>query len=113
MRKTGFSMDYIQKNRSVMRVIECSIRNHWTYTAFSDYNTNISFTFQDLANQIRKMHIFFEENGIKKGDKVAVCDKNSSYWAISTISALTYGAVVVPILVDFHGEVYPTPLKLG
>jgi long-chain acyl-CoA synthetase len=104
MRKTGFSMDYIQKNRSVMRVIECSIRNHWTSPAFSDYNTSISFTFQDLANQIRKMHIFFKENGIKKGDKVAVCDKNSSYWAISTLAALTYGAVVVPILVDFHGD---------
>ena len=104
MRKTGFSMDYIQNNRSVMRVFECSIRKHWTLTAFTDYNTDISFTFQELANQIHKMHLFFQSKEISKGDKIAICDKNSSYWAVTYIASLTYGAVVVPILVDFHGD---------
>ena len=104
MSKIGFSMDYIQKTRSVMRIFENTIKRHWTDTAFSDYNTDISFTFQELANQIRKMHLFFEQEGIEKGDKIAICDKNSSYWAVSFLSAFTYGAVVVPILVDFHGD---------
>ncbi len=104
MSKTGNSMEYIQNTRSVMRVFECAIRRHWTQTAFSDYNTNVSFTFQQLANQIRKMHLFFIDKGIEKGDKIAICDKNSSYWAVSYLSILTYGAVVVPILVDFHGD---------
>ena len=104
MRNTGFSMDYIQNTRSVMHVFECSIRKHWTQTAFSDYDTDVSFTFQELANQIRKIHLYFEEKGIMKGDKIAICDKNSSYWAVSYLAILTYGAVAVPILVDFHGD---------
>ena len=72
MRNTGFSMDYIQNTRSVMHVFECSIRKHWTQTAFSDYDTNVSFTFQELANQIRKIHLYFEEKGIMKGDKIDI-----------------------------------------
>ena len=104
-------MDYIQKNRSLMRVFENSIRRHWTQPAFSDYNSAVSFTYQELANQVRKMHIYFESRGILAGDKIAICDKNSSYWAVTYISILTYGAVVVPVLVDFHGDQIVNILK--
>ena len=97
-------MDYIQNTRSMMRVLESTIRLHWELTALSDYDTDIRFTFHDLALTIRRMHRFFEEQGIKQGDKIAICDKNSSYWGACFLSIITYGAVAVPILVDFNGE---------
>ena len=87
-----------------MRVLESTIRLHWELTALSDYDTDIRFTFHDLALTIRRMHRFFEEKGIKQGDKIAICDKNSSYWGACLLSIITYGAVAVPILVDFNGE---------
>lgn len=104
MHNTGFSMDYIQKTRSMMRVLEASIKSHWESPALSDYGTDVSFTFHELALQIQKMHQFFENQGIEKGDKIAICDKNSSYWGATFLSVMTYGAVAVPILADFNGE---------
>jgi long-chain acyl-CoA synthetase len=88
----------------MMRVLESTIRLHWELTALSDYDTDIRFTFHDLALTIRRMHRFFEEQGIKQGDKIAICDKNSSYWGACFLSIITYGAVAFPILVDFNGE---------
>ena len=104
MRKTGFSMDYIQNTHSLMRVLETSIISHWEFPALSDFDTDVSFTFHDVARQIKKMHGFFKEHGIEMGDKVAICDKNSSLWGITFLSVITYGAVAVPILADFNGE---------
>ncbi len=97
-------MDYIQNNRSIIRVLEIAIKNHWDYVALSDYDSDISFTFRDLAAQINRFHHLFEEKGLRRGDKIALCDKNSSYWGVMLLSALTYGAVAVPILADFNGE---------
>ncbi len=97
-------MDYIQNTRSMMRVLEASIKNHWELPALSDYGTDVLFTFHELALQISKMHQYFENQGIKKGDKIAICDKNSSCWGITFLSVMTYGAVAVPILADFNGE---------
>ena len=97
-------MDYIQNTRSVMRVLEASIKNHWEFTALSDFDTEVHFTFHEVARQIKKMHIFFKDNGIERGDKVAICDKNSSLWGIACLSIMTYGAVAVPLLADFSGE---------
>ena len=104
MYNTGFSMDYIQNTRSMMRVLESSIKNHWEAPALSDYATDVSFTFHELALQISKMHQFFKNQGIEMGDKIAICDKNSSYWGVTLLSVMTYGAVAVPILADFNGE---------
>ena len=104
MRKTGFSMDYIQNNRSLIKVLEITIRNQWDFVALSDYDSDISFKFKDIAAQINRLHKEFKELNIEKGDKIAICDKNSSYWGVALLAVLTYRAVAVPVLADFNGE---------
>lgn len=79
------------------------MRAHWDSPALSNYKGE-SFTFGEVATHIEKFHIFFESAGIKKGDKIALCAKNSARWAVSFLAVNTYGAVVVPILADFHPE---------
>lgn len=79
------------------------MRAHWDSPALSNYKGE-SFTFGEVATHIEKFHIFFEAAGIKKGDKIALCAKNSARWAVSFLAVNTYGAVVVPILADFHPE---------
>ena len=79
------------------------IREHWDAPALSNYKGE-SFTFGELAGHIEKFHIHFEAAGVKKGDKIALCAKNSARWAISFLAANTYEAVTVPILSDFHPD---------
>ena len=79
------------------------IREHWDAPALSDYKGE-SFTFGDLAAHIEKFHIFFESAGVKRGDKIAICARNSARWAVSFLAANTYEAVTVPILSDFHPD---------
>ena len=79
------------------------VQAHWDAPALCNYKGE-SFTFGQMAIQIEKLHIFFETSGIRKGDKVALCARNSARWAVSFLAANTYGAVVVPILADFHPE---------
>ena len=62
------------------------------------------FTFGELATQIAKFHAFFEAIGLQKGDKVALCAKNSARWGVTFFAANTYEAVLVPILADFHPD---------
>lgn len=83
--------------------IEESLKNHWDYPALSDYKAEPKY-YSLVAKQIAKAHIFFEECGIKKGDKIALCGRNSANWAISFFSIITYGAVAVPILHEFKPE---------
>ena len=80
--------------------LERSIKDFWDKTALANYKGE-SFTFEETAVNIEKFHIFFESIGIKKGDKIALCAKNSARWAVSFLSVNTYEAVVVPILSDF------------
>ena len=89
---------------SLMRMLETTIREHWTEVAYTDYGTDVQFTFAEVAKEIKRLHLFFEDLGIAKTDKIALCERNSSKWAIGYLAALTYGAVVVPILNDFNGE---------
>lgn len=79
------------------------VKSHWDGKALSNYQGE-SFTFGEMASYIEKFHIFFEAAGVKKGDKVALCAKNSSRWAISFFAINTYEAVAVPILSDFHPD---------
>lgn len=79
------------------------IREHWDAPALSNYKGE-SFTFGELAGHIEKFHILFEAAGVKKGDKIALCAKNSARWAISFLAANTYESVTVPILSDFHPD---------
>ena len=86
-----------------LKRFEESVRYNWDNPALCDYKGD-SFTFGEVATSIAKFHICFEEAGIKKGDKIALCAKNSARWAISFLAVNTYEAVVVPILADFTPE---------
>ena len=80
--------------------LEKAIKENWDRPALSNYGGE-TFTFGDLAANAARFHIFFEEIGIRKGDKVALCARNSARWGVSFISITTSEAVVVPILSDF------------
>ena len=80
-----------------------AMTSNWDRPALGNYRGE-TFTFGEVATQIAKLHVLYEEIGLKKGDKVALCAKNSARWGIAFFSANTYEAVVVPILADFHPE---------
>lgn len=84
-------------------LIEKSIKEHWDADALTDYS-GATLQYKDVARKIEKLHIMFEESGLKKGDKVALCGRNSSHWAVAFLSVLTYGAVAVPILHEFKAD---------
>ena len=83
--------------------LEESIKTNWDRPALGNYRGEL-FTFGELASQIEKMHILFQESGVEKGQKIALCAKNSARWGIAFFAANTYEAVVVPILADFHPD---------
>ena len=83
--------------------LEQTIKGNWDRPAVMNYKGE-GFTFGEFATQIAKFHSFFETIGLKKGDKVALCAKNSARWGITFFAANTYEAVLVPILADFHPE---------
>ena len=83
--------------------LEQAIKNNWESVALANYRGE-SFTFGEMATRIERLHIFFKEIGLNKGDKVALCAKNSARWGITFFAANTYEAVLVPILADFHPE---------
>ena len=89
--------------RSFNSYIENSIRNNWNLDALTDYK-GITLQYHDVARKIEKLHILFEYSGVKKGDKIAMCGRNSAHWAVTFFATLTYGAVAVPILHEFNSE---------
>lgn len=90
----------IEKNL-IHDYIYSSIIEFGEHTAYTDYPTK-SYSYNDVAKQIASFHLLFEKNKIKKGDKISLLGKNSANWAMTYLSIITYGAVVVPILPDFH-----------
>ncbi|WP_033147798.1 AMP-binding protein [Prevotella sp. P6B1] len=84
-------------------LIQKSIIDNWDRDALTDYKGQ-TLQFHDVARKIEKLHILFENSGIKKGDKIALCGRNSSQWAVAFLAALTYGAIAVPILHEFNAE---------
>ena len=88
---------------SFLKLIEESIKKHWDIPALTDYK-GATYTYKDTARKIEKLHILFENAGIKKGDKIAICSRNMSSWGIAFFATLTYGAVVVPILSEFKAD---------
>lgn len=79
------------------------MREGWNNPAFTDYGTDRTYTYGDVATQIARLHLYYEQLGLRPGDKIAFCGANSSRWAISFLSALSYNAVAVAILPDFTG----------
>lgn len=83
--------------------LEEAIKANWSRPALGNYRGEL-FTFGEFAEHIARFHVFFEAIGLKKGDKIAICAKNSARWGITFFAANTYEAVLVPILADFHPE---------
>lgn len=80
-----------------------SIRSNWELPALTDFN-GVSYSYKDVARKITKIHILFRRSGLKPGDKVALCGKNSSQWAVAFMGIVSYGAVAVPILNEFKPD---------
>ena len=89
---------------SIIGLIESAIKKGWNSPAYTDYGTPLTYTFGDVAKKIAALHCLYADLGIRPGDKISLCDKNSSNWAVSFLSVLTYGAVAVPILPDFSAD---------
>ena len=83
--------------------LDQSIKQNWELPAFSDYKGSVYY-YKDVARKIARIHMMFEQCAVEKGDKVALLGKNSANWAMTYLSVITYGAVVVPILPDFHSD---------
>ena len=86
-----------------IELLEKGIKENWDLNALTDYK-GATLQYKDLARKIEKLHILFENSGVKKGDKIAICGRNSSHWGVAFLATLTYGAVIVPILHEFKAD---------
>lgn len=93
----------METTSSLIQLIEESIRKNWNLDAMTDYK-GATLQYKDVARKIGKMHILFEHAGIKKGDKIALCGRNSANWTATFLGVITYGAVAVPILHEFKAD---------
>ena len=84
-------------------LVEKSIIDHWDMDALTDYKGQ-TLQFHDVARKIEKVHILFENSGVQRGDKIALCGRNSSQWTVAFLATLTYGAIAVPILHEFTAD---------
>lgn len=90
----------MESTKGFNSLLEDTIKKNWDRDALTDYK-GATLQFHDVARKIEKLHILFEHSGIKKGDKIALCGRNSSMWAAAFLATLTYGAVAVPIQHEF------------
>ena len=86
--------------KSVNKILQESFVRNWDRAALTNYQ-GMTLAYRDVARRIAKLHIAFEQCGLRKGDKVAICSRNQANWGVSFLAALTYGAVAVPILHEF------------
>lgn len=91
-------------SEDLLQIYASSFRENWESPALTEYTTDETLTYADLARRIARTHIFFELSGVRPGDKVGLLGKNSVSWVVSYMAILTYGAVVVPILPDFNPQ---------
>lgn len=98
-------------NEKLTLYIENTIKENWDIDAFADYGKNRIVKYSDVAKNISIVHNIFKRSSIYKGDKIALCGGNSINWALTYLSIISYGAVVVPILVDFSPDDIASILK--
>ena len=91
-------------DKSLIKSIENVFRKSWELPALTDWGSSITYTYGDVATRVCFIHSLFDVLGIKPGDKIALCDKNSSNWAISMLAIITYRAVAVPLLPDYSKQ---------
>lgn len=92
------------ENENLLRIYASSFRKNWELPALSEFGTETTMTYADLARRIAALHLLFKECGVRRGDKIAVMGKNSISWVVVYMAALTYGAVIVPVLHDFNTQ---------
>ena len=92
----------IQEN--FVKLYESGFKENWDMPVFTDYITNKTLTYGEFAAEIAKLHLLFEEMGLKKGDKVSLIGRNNIPWAVTYMAVITYCAVIVPILQDFSSN---------
>ena len=85
---------------SVNKIFENSFKKNWDRPAISNYRGE-TLHYKDVARRMEKLHIMFEECGLQKGDKVAICSRNQANWAVAFLSIMTHGAIPVPLLHEF------------
>lgn len=93
----------MQSQATLNGYIRQAIRDNWDREALCDFHGDV-FQFCTVARKIAKLHILFAETGIKRGDRIALCGRNSAHWSVAALACLTYGAVAVPILNDFKPD---------
>lgn len=89
--------------KTIIEYIQNSVRENWELLALTDFN-GPSYQYRDIARKIAKLHLAYESAGIKKGEKIALCGRNSAQWAVAFLATVTYGAVAVPILHEFKAD---------
>ena len=89
---------------NLIKIYENSFRQNWDLEAVTDYGTTVTLTYGQIAERIAYLHLLFEKIGIQEGDRIAVMGKNNSNWVTTYLAAITYGAVIVPILQDFKAN---------
>lgn len=85
-----------------IKIYEESFKENWALPALTDYGKSKTFTFGDVATEIARIHLLFHECQVRRGDKIALIGKDSSRWCIAYMAVVTYGAIIVPILLDFN-----------
>ena len=93
----------MENEKSFIALLEKSIKKNWDADSLTDYK-GVTYQYKDVARKIEKLHIIFEESGVKPGDKIAVCGRNMSHWGVTFLATVTYGAVIVPILHEFKPD---------
>ena len=88
---------------SFVKLIEASLVKNWDRDALTDFK-GATLQYHDVARKIEKLHILFENSGVKPGDQIALAGRNSANWAVAFLATLAYGAVAVPILHEFTAD---------
>ncbi len=96
-------MEILSNYSDFVGLIAESIRTNWNADALTDYQ-GVTLQYKDVARKIEKLHILFENAGVKKGDRIALCGRNSAHWAAAFLAVLSYGAVAVPVLHEFKAQ---------
>ena len=95
--------EYTEQEKSFNLLFESTIKEHWNRPALTDYQGQ-TLSYGDVAKQVEQFHLLFERLGIERGEKISLCGKNCSNWAVCFFATVTYGAIAVPILHEFKPE---------
>lgn len=93
---------YLMIERNFIQLFADSFKQNWNFPAYTDYGSDNTLTYADVAVKVAELHILFEKLDLKQGDKISLLGRNSTSWALSYIATVTYGAVIVPILHEFN-----------